>query len=233
MHRECFPRHWLQRKPLVSDIGIHHGTCVTHVPWCMSRSLTAVAGKMFSTFPVHALPAILHIWQAVHIVWKKLRSLISYALHRCARCLGAENGTVSPRQGKSRNMIRSSFYSVDPVAEDSGIFACRAVAEDTTSTTVDHQESGTANITIIGTCSYDDEIFPYYCFFCAEKSLNSFASQKASTSIQFKLLNPLPPWGITHFKSVISPKTYYGLRSWARHVKLLSGECHITHNKSL
>ena len=28
------------RKPLVSDPGMHHGTCVTHVPWCMSGSLT-------------------------------------------------------------------------------------------------------------------------------------------------------------------------------------------------
>ena len=26
-----FPRHRLQRKPLVSDPGMHHGTCVTHV----------------------------------------------------------------------------------------------------------------------------------------------------------------------------------------------------------
>ena len=34
-----FPRHWLQRKPLVSNPGMHHGTCVTHVPWCMSGSL--------------------------------------------------------------------------------------------------------------------------------------------------------------------------------------------------
>ena len=40
MHRECrerFPRHRFQRKLLVSDPGMHHGTCVTHVPWCMSR----------------------------------------------------------------------------------------------------------------------------------------------------------------------------------------------------
>ena len=39
MRRECrerFPRHRLQRKPLVSDPDLHHGTCVTHVPWCMS-----------------------------------------------------------------------------------------------------------------------------------------------------------------------------------------------------
>ena len=30
----------LQRKPLVSHPGMHHGTCATHVPWCMSGSLT-------------------------------------------------------------------------------------------------------------------------------------------------------------------------------------------------
>ena len=34
-----FPRRRFQRKPLVSDPGMHHGTCVTHVPWCMSGSL--------------------------------------------------------------------------------------------------------------------------------------------------------------------------------------------------
>ena len=42
MRRECrerFPRHRVQRKLLVSDPGMHHGTCVTHVPWCMSGSL--------------------------------------------------------------------------------------------------------------------------------------------------------------------------------------------------
>ena len=38
--RECFPCHQLQRKPLVSDPGMHHGACVTHVSWCMSGSLT-------------------------------------------------------------------------------------------------------------------------------------------------------------------------------------------------
>ena len=42
MRRECrerFPRHRLQRKPIGSDPGMHHGTCVTHMPWCMSGSL--------------------------------------------------------------------------------------------------------------------------------------------------------------------------------------------------
>ena len=39
---ECwgrFSRHRLQMKPLVSDPGMHHGTCVTHVSWCISWSL--------------------------------------------------------------------------------------------------------------------------------------------------------------------------------------------------
>ena len=42
--RECqkrrFTRHRLQREPLISDPCMHHVTCVTHVPWCMSGSLT-------------------------------------------------------------------------------------------------------------------------------------------------------------------------------------------------
>ena len=48
MRRECrerFLRHRLQRKPLVSDPGMHHGTCVTHVPWCMSESPTYGGGE--------------------------------------------------------------------------------------------------------------------------------------------------------------------------------------------
>ena len=48
MHRECFPRHRFQRKPLVNDPGMHHGTCATHVmhmTWCMSGSLTRCGGE--------------------------------------------------------------------------------------------------------------------------------------------------------------------------------------------
>ena len=40
-----FPRRRLQRKLLVSDPGKHHGSCVTHVPWCTSGSLTCSGGK--------------------------------------------------------------------------------------------------------------------------------------------------------------------------------------------
>ena len=38
--RERFPRHRLQRETLVGDPGMHHVTCVMHMPWCMLRSLT-------------------------------------------------------------------------------------------------------------------------------------------------------------------------------------------------
>ena len=40
-----FSRCRIKRKPLVSDPGMHHGTCVTHVPWCMTGSLTHSGGK--------------------------------------------------------------------------------------------------------------------------------------------------------------------------------------------
>ena len=54
--------------PQVGDPGMHHGTCVTHVPWCMPRSLTSSflwnrrRAKPFPAFPAHAQPAILRIW---------------------------------------------------------------------------------------------------------------------------------------------------------------------------
>ena len=49
--RESFPRHRLQRKQLVSNPGMHHGTCVTHVPWCMSGSLTRGGGEVVPGIP--------------------------------------------------------------------------------------------------------------------------------------------------------------------------------------
>ena len=54
MRRECrerFPSHRLQRKPPVSDSGMHHGTCVTHVPWRMSGSLTRGGGENVPGIP--------------------------------------------------------------------------------------------------------------------------------------------------------------------------------------
>ena len=51
MPRERFSRHWLQRKPVVSYPGMHHGTCITHVPWCMPRSLTHGGGENVPGIP--------------------------------------------------------------------------------------------------------------------------------------------------------------------------------------
>ena len=54
--------------PEASDPDMHHGTCMTHVPWCMPGSLTSGflwsrrRGKTFPAFPAHAQPAILRIW---------------------------------------------------------------------------------------------------------------------------------------------------------------------------
>ena len=65
--RERFPRHRFQRKPLVSDPGMHHCTCVTHVPWCMSGSLARGGWEN--------VPGIPGTWQMIkntHILGREL-----------------------------------------------------------------------------------------------------------------------------------------------------------------
>ena len=49
--RERFSHHRLQKKPLVSDPGMHHGVCVTQVPWCMSESLNSGGRGKVPGFP--------------------------------------------------------------------------------------------------------------------------------------------------------------------------------------
>ena len=46
-----FPRRQLQMKPLVNYPSMHHGTCVTHVPWCMSGSLFRGGGENVPGIP--------------------------------------------------------------------------------------------------------------------------------------------------------------------------------------
>ena len=62
----AFPHRRFQREPLVSDPGMHHGTCVTHVPWCMSGSLTCGDGENVPGIPGACAPAILRIWQEAY-----------------------------------------------------------------------------------------------------------------------------------------------------------------------
>ena len=72
MRRECrerFPRLRFPKKARVSDTNTHHGTCVTHVPWYISGSLTSGNGKTFPAFPGHAQPAILRIWRPIAWYW--------------------------------------------------------------------------------------------------------------------------------------------------------------------
>ena len=54
MRRECrerFSRQRFQSKLLVNDPGMHHDTCVTHVPWCMSGSLIRGGGENVRGIP--------------------------------------------------------------------------------------------------------------------------------------------------------------------------------------
>ena len=64
--RERFSRHRLQWKPLVSDPGMHHSTCVTHVPWCMSGSLNSGGGENVPGIPCAWATRFFRIWQEAH-----------------------------------------------------------------------------------------------------------------------------------------------------------------------
>ena len=46
-----FPHHPLERKPLFGNHSMHHGTYVTHVPWCMLGSLTSGGGENVPGIP--------------------------------------------------------------------------------------------------------------------------------------------------------------------------------------
>ena len=72
-----FPRRRLQRKPLVSDPGMHHGTCVTHVPRCMSGSLTRACGENVPGIPGACAPTVLRIWQESHGLLPVRRQVIT------------------------------------------------------------------------------------------------------------------------------------------------------------
>ena len=75
------PHRRFQRKPLVSDPGMHHGTCVSHVPWCMSGSLTCGDGENVPGIPGACAPAILRIWQEVHGLKSKVVGWLLTKMH--------------------------------------------------------------------------------------------------------------------------------------------------------
>ena len=75
-----FPRRRFQRKPLVSDPDMHHGTCVTHVPWCMSGSHTCGNGENVIGIPGACAPGILRIWQEAHVLTS---TAVQHSVHLC------------------------------------------------------------------------------------------------------------------------------------------------------
>ena len=89
MRRERFPRHWLQRKPLVSDPGMHHGTCVTHVPWCMSGLLTRGDGEN-----VPGICGACATRNLTHLVRGPLYSMPNFGAAISINCLCMQSRTV-------------------------------------------------------------------------------------------------------------------------------------------
>ena len=71
-----FPRRRFQMKPLVSDHGMHHGTCVTNVPCCMSGSVTCGDGENIPGITGPCVPASLRIWQEAHRMMHFCRSTL-------------------------------------------------------------------------------------------------------------------------------------------------------------
>ena len=106
-----FPRRRFKRKPLVSDPGMHHGTCVTHVPWCMSGSLTCGDGENVPGIPGACAPAILRIWQEAHGEWRPTHAAfcIMWA-HISQSCLSSSqsNGKIEPF---SVSFVKSWVYA--------------------------------------------------------------------------------------------------------------------------
>ena len=79
--RERFPRHRLQSKPLLSDPGVHHGKCGTHVPHCMSGSLTR--GGRENVLGIPGACATLNVTYLVRGPWCKPTVMSWYVYCAC------------------------------------------------------------------------------------------------------------------------------------------------------
>ena len=112
MRRECRER--FPPPPRFSDPDMHPGTCVTHVPWCMSGSLTSsflkksVAGKTFPAFPAHAQSAILRIWQEAHGFKLMFCQFISISVrrHYLAVSCSQQSTVMDPIKMKIENVTK-------------------------------------------------------------------------------------------------------------------------------
>ena len=91
MRRECrerFHRYQLQSKSQVSDPGMHHGTCMTHVPWCMSGSLTRGGGENVPGIPdAWATRNFTYLARGPWFIYRIPHALASTYTHRCTYSL--------------------------------------------------------------------------------------------------------------------------------------------------
>ena len=81
-----FPRRRLQRKRSVSDPGMHHGTCITHVPWCMSGSFATGGEEDGPGIPGACAPAIFRIWQEAYCDELYIMFFLSSITPTCCYC---------------------------------------------------------------------------------------------------------------------------------------------------
>ena len=110
MRRECrgrFPNHRLQRKPLVNDPSMHHATCVTHVPWCMSGSLTRDGREI-----VPGIPGACTTRNTTYLTGGPLHANCSNILRHPGLSPGPELTTYE------RLVKNGSFYMVNIVVAD-------------------------------------------------------------------------------------------------------------------
>ena len=122
MRRECqerFPCHRLQRKPLVSDPSMHYGTCVTHVPWCMSGSLNRGGGENVPGIPGACATRNFTylargLWHKTHVPPKRFKAAVS-STNRCkATCTFLFSGQTSHVLLESTFLRKSAINIYSP-----------------------------------------------------------------------------------------------------------------------
>ena len=92
---------------------MHHGTCVTHVPWCMSGSLARCGGENVPGIPA---PAILRIWQEAHGVTTRKHLLLYWSLWRSS---AVHRWIPLTKVQLSRALVFSPLFSMKKMNKES------------------------------------------------------------------------------------------------------------------
>ena len=123
MRRECrerFPRHRLQRKPLVGEPGMHNGTCVTHVALCIAGLLIRTGGENVLGIP-SACATQLFTYPArgpwIHAFWNNAMNAITICIRDCIPYILDANPVNGFGVIKSYITCELIFNSVLPVKQ--------------------------------------------------------------------------------------------------------------------